>query len=1087
MTLLAGPDLLVRDIVERSSTIDERLAGAFEHLETEAAAAVVERRLAAWCDAVTKGDWPRFALRLSWDGLDLAAARRAVGPVRLREDAALPGWALLLEEWLGSYASLASSWAPGEHDFLKEAEPFPFEDVLAPFVVLARRQLAEVASSPSFTAAARADLERGLLMSLVTASADTLLVQLEAHKAGAQSAWSRLVSLSRDPNGADLYREFATGMAEGGLATLFGRYPVLARRMAEICRLWVEATAELVQRLDTDRTELERVYGRLGLVTSAQPSLSDPHNGRRRVVSLTFDSGRTLVYKPKDMGTEAGYQQLLTWLNDHGAPLDFRVLDVVDRGTHGWVELVEHTELRSQEEALRYYRRAGMLLCLFYALEGTDCHYENILANGEYPVLVDAETLMHHRARERVPDDGNGAQALANEQLDYSVLRTGMLPRWQVGGDGRTAYDVSGLGETVGQELPYLAPRWTRVNTDRMAVEPMRITIPPQTNVPILDGEQLSLREYGAQVVDGFTAMYEFLVGVRAELLGSEAMRTLARQRVRFVYRPTKVYAIILNNLQDSKLQRDGAEQSIHVEQLGRAQIPAFGPLAEEPPLLWPVFAAERAAMARGDIPFFSARADGDALQVAPGEEVPAAFVEPGFELVQRVLGNLGEEDLRRQLAFVEGALYAQVAREPGADGSVPADQWAPEDDGPPASTDVFVAEALALAQGIADKAIRGSDGSATWIAPQYLVQAERFQLRPMDEDLYGGASGVALFLAAAHGFAPDRGYGELARAALRPVRSALHRQPDRLADDLGLGGATGIGSIVYALVRVAQILAAPELLEDARLAAGLVTDERIAADTNLDALGGSAGAILGLVALHEALPGDGVVLHRARVCAEHLLARRTPSSAGPRAWASFDGRLTTGFSHGAAGISYALLRLHGHAPDERLLAAAAEAVEYEATTYSPEQRNWADFWKRDQPLYVCSWCHGAPGIGLARLGSLEELDTPRVREDIDLALDATQGFGLQLIDHLCCGNLGRAEMMLHAGLTLDRPDLVEAARAHAWQAVRRAAVSGGFILNSLLPHGVHSPGFFQGTAGIGYELLRLAEPRKLPSVLVWE
>ncbi|MEI6174293.1 MAG: lanthionine synthetase LanC family protein [Bacteroidota bacterium] len=31
------------------------------------------------------------------------------------------------------------------------------------------------------------------------------------------------------------------------------------------------------------------------------------------------------------------------------------------------------------------------------------------------------------------------------------------------------------------------------------------------------------------------------------------------------------------------------------------------------------------------------------------------------------------------------------------------------------------------------------------------------------------------------------------------------------------------------------------------------------------------------------------------------------------------------------------------------------------------------------------------------------------------------------------------------------------------------------------------NPGFFQGISGIGYELLRLAWPEKIPSVLVFE
>src|SRR3712207_8377597 len=72
-----------------------------------------------------------------------------------------------------------------------------------------------------------------------------------------------------------------------------------------------------------------------------------------------------------------------------------------------------------RSEALRYYERAGMLLCLFYVLEGTDCHYENIIASGEYPVLIDTETLMHHRARETVPQDENAQ----TEALDRKSTR----------------------------------------------------------------------------------------------------------------------------------------------------------------------------------------------------------------------------------------------------------------------------------------------------------------------------------------------------------------------------------------------------------------------------------------------------------------------------------------------------------------------------------------------------------------------------------------------------------------------------------------------------------------------------------------
>ena len=44
-----------------------------------------------------------------------------------------------------------------------------------------------------------------------------------------------------------------------------------------------------------------------------------------------------------------------------------------------------------------------------------------------------------------------------------------------------------------------------------------------------------------------------------------------------------------------------------------------------------------------------------------------------------------------------------------------------------------------------------------------------------------------------------------------------------------------------------------------------------------------------------------------------------------------------------------------------------------------------------------------------------------------------------------------------------------------------------GDSLLANLPRSASNPGLFQGYAGIGYELLRLAAPESIPSVLLWE
>jgi type 2 lantibiotic biosynthesis protein LanM len=400
----------------------------------------------------------------------------------------------------------------------------------------------------------------------------------------------------------------------------------------------------------------------------------------------------------------------------------------------------------------------------------------------------------------------------------------------------------------------------------------------------------------------------------------------------------------------------------------------------------------------------------------------------------------------------------------------------------------------MQIAQDLQRRAIRAADGSATWIGLGFLPQANRFQLQPIDYGLYDGCCGVALFLAALTKITGDSEWRNLCLGALQPLCKILQdSDPElrqKLAKQIGLGGAIGLGSIVYSLVRISQFLDDTALLEDAKQAASLITPDRIVADKNFDILSGAAGAILGLLALHQ-VTADSGILAQVIKCAHHLLSQRVVSETGFKTWASLGEKPLTGFSHGAAGIAYALLRSHEVTQDSIFREAASEAIAYERSVFSPTEGNWPDLRSfaliDGKPTYTTSWCHGAPGIGLARLGSLAILDTPEIREEIAVALNTTLQFGLQNIDYACCGNCGRMEVLLIATQKLLRPDLVEIVKKQTSGIVTRAKQVGGFHLFPQLPKDVYNPGFFQGTAGIGYEFLRLAYPNLLPSVLLWE
>jgi type 2 lantibiotic biosynthesis protein LanM len=988
---------------------------------------------------------------------------------------------------------------PGrEHDwlFLDPEEPLPFEEVVAPFVHHARQRCAAQAGAAYqlLSDQARLSLERQLLQSLSAYAAQTLYVVFSVERAQRHT----LPEKAQAPTPSrTFYDNFVRRMHQGQLLTLFHAYPVLARLLATLTDRWVETTSEFLQRLAADLPDLQCIFGGdfpLGAVTALEPGLSDPHRGRRTVIALRFDSGVKVVYKPKDVSLEEAFQLLLAWCNAHGAPLGFRTLTVVNRSTHGWVECADHRPCDHQQAAQRYFRRAGMLLCLIYLLDGTDFHCDNLIADGEYPLLIDLETLLQPRPLHEERRKRALFSAPVGEQLAHSVLQTDLLPYWHLrtSGGQQVAFDISGLAGVGEQPLLTSAPVWEFINTDRMTMQHRQVETQSAQNLPVFAGKQLRVHDYSDELIDGFRQMYCFLLAHRQALLAPAGPLSLfSHQQVRFIFRGTRVYRALEQKLLAPKNLRDGVDRSLQLEHLARALLDPDGlTLAQaKPPNWWPLYAAEREALEQVDIPYFTAMSWNDSLSLASGQEIADCFQGPSFQHVMTKVDTLCEEDLDLQVSFIEGSLCAHVAHVgyTGPPGAQTRDFTQTESPRPTLPMPQTLEEAaLAIAERIAGRALRQPGGGVTWMAPQYLPGVERYQFQPCGYDLYDGASGTALFLAAVEYVTGGAGFREVVLAAIEPLRHALRSQGAQIARVLGIGGVSGLGSLVYVLTNISRFLQEPRLLEDAQLAAHLITDESLASDRALDVSAGSTGALLGLLALHDLL-GDQAILDRAMACGRHLLESRVQSPAGPRAWPTISGRLLTGFSHGAAGIAYALLRLFAATREETYREAAEEGIAYEDSLFVPAIGNWLDLRAEAQPAFMTSWCHGAPGIGLARVGGLPWLDTGRIRADITVAMQTTQRVGLGGQDHLCCGNLGRGECLLAAAEALAMPEWAEVARSNAYQVAARARQAQGYFLFPCGPSKVDSPSFFRGTAGIGYALLRLSHPGKLPCALLWD
>lgn len=1051
-----------------ASTIDERLGGAMEPTGEAGWEGLADRHLALWQQSAALGDPAQFERRLSRDRLTPGGVRPLMGPVRWRDGVPLPAWVetarWLLAAVLGGATPHGSAPLPPTL-----AGEVPFADLFWPAVQATRVRrdalLADIAPgvAKAVDERALADLDAALLRRLAEIGSQTLFESFKFFR------MANPQPLPGSPDGQGIYAAFVAAMREGVFATLMRHKPVMIRLLAVLADQWKATSAEMLRRLATDRTGFADHFASFSAsvpVTAFEVGISDPHDHGRGVAILWFADGGRLVYKPRDLSMEDAWHGLANWLARAGAPVELGAARAWPRPGYGWMEFVEGgTEIAADRSAL-FFRRVGGLLAIMRWLRASDMHEENIVARDAVPVPIDLETVLQpNLVLERMKEPALMAEANAQDRLDNSVLTVGMLPkRMRIAGREQ---EVGGLASPDVMKIPEWV--FTRIGRDDMEEERREVERSTPGLALTTNGEPLRIADFATEVAAGFRDMVVFLAARRDALFAADGpLGWFAGCRLRHVLRATAYYEILRREARGPANQASGVAWSRHFDRLTRN---ARWDLNPDPG--WPVVAGERAALARYDVPLLLGEGattgcwiDGD--PVAPGLLEPAIWPQLG-ERLERLAASVDDE--------------ARIIVQAATSSVIPARQRRPwTDDGGDLDDGAARAAALSIAGLLAERVVR-SHGAAAWIGLGLSADGKGFDLKPLDAGLYGGQAGVALFLAVCFRATGDTRWRALALEALAAARFRLSRRDlaGEMLHQIGIGGVGGIGSLVYAFTKAADLLEAPELLEDAKRAAALIDGRAIAADRTLDVIGGSAGAALGLLALHRAT-GEAWVLDRAADCGRHIPARPLTAVAGAADWRGVFSRPLTGFSHGAAGIAYALLRLHAASGETGFLETARRGLDYERSLFDAQRRNWPDLRNDEGVSFPCQWCHGAAGVGLARLAGLDVMDDADVRADIASALSTIAGWPDADPDHLCCGNAGRLLILYTAGHILSDPGLRDLARRRAAAWLKRAGGLDGFVLPG--SDAVFRLGLFQGLPGIGYALLRLSGVEDLPNPL---
>lgn len=591
------------------------------------------------------------------------------------------------------------------------------------------------------------------------------------------------------------------------------RYPALYPRLDRALDQQGQAIVQLANRIAEDRNELSKfIENSVGELRSFSLGEGDVHDGGQTVARIEF-SGGTVMYKPRSLRIDAALRTFLNTLLS-GSPDHIQVPAVLDRQEYGWSRFVEHKYCEDDNELTAFYQNIGHWLAVMRLLGGTDIHYENLIASGPVPFVVDVESLFVIDAQGPHSDRGEAVD-LAEELIRSSVLRTGLVP-FRAPVLGLSGVDISAIGALQGEQPKIRIPEIINHGTTDARVGLVSVDIDAAKNHPCTNPD---ISRFWEDIVFGFRELTAKLAELQQGGGLAPMLAELGGCRIRLIRRPTHTYFEIMRMLWHPASLHDEPAAIERARDL-LARNAAVSPVAPSEP---EIILAEIEDMRYGDIPVFA-----NVLSQPQIDEVFQGWLGMRSELEELTIrGALVTAHLNTRLNDDKRSPYDLSAHHPHANDI---------DQRRRSMAKETIGQLLRLS-------VKGRDGTVTWISP--ILGRNGWTMRTLQPNLYVGLAGIALALA---GYDQEMKLGRADEIdgiseALDGVLSVLRKAEDADQPE-AMGGFIGLGSQILTWLTLDGLRPNSGLLENAVKQAIVLEKRDIETESVFDILEGSAAQL---------------------------------------------------------------------------------------------------------------------------------------------------------------------------------------------------------------------------------------------------
>lgn len=343
---------------------------------------------------------------------------------------------------------------------------------------------------------------------------------------------------------------------------------------------------------------------------------SDPHLGHRTFL-LRFQSGKMVIHKSVDLSADQLYGEFLQKLElPHPYALKNMRVIPIDHD-YGWIEYIDYQECIDIQEIKNFYRRAGVLVAVADCLNYTDGHFENLIAAGEYPILLDGETFFQNYV---IPE--------RKEYQKKNLLATSLVQK-PPSGEMEMGYAAAFQAPPI-NHFEVVFPFVLKDQTDEIDLHYRGLKDEKSHNCPAIGGQYCTIHNFIGELIEGFSFAFDHIKKQVPRILAdAEWWNKVAKVKSRTVLRETMAYCYLLRRIQRPEACiTEATIRNILESKLGNTPYTAY----------------EIEDLMKVNVPYFYQYPGERHLYQGDGRKHPHLFLKTGIEALKEQFLNWNEE-----------------------------------------------------------------------------------------------------------------------------------------------------------------------------------------------------------------------------------------------------------------------------------------------------------------------------------------------------------------------------------------------------------------------------------------------------------